>query len=155
RQRGTAAHSTVEIDQANSSDVWGGFRVARRARPFDVKTGHSATGVWAEGAHDGYRHRPGRVIHRRSWLLEPTGLCVSDSLEGSCTRAVARFILHPDAAAAGAKAVIFQCDPQAPIVRIPASWHPEFGRSLVTEAVQVLLTPPRITTTLRWPTASA
>ncbi|HUR21434.1 MAG TPA: alginate lyase family protein, partial [Vicinamibacterales bacterium] len=32
RQRGTAAHSTVEIDQANSSDVWGGFRVARRAR---------------------------------------------------------------------------------------------------------------------------
>ena len=33
RQRGTAAHSTVQIDGADSSEVWSGFRVARRARP--------------------------------------------------------------------------------------------------------------------------
>lgn len=36
-ERGTAAHSTVQIDGADSSEVWGGFRVARRARPFDVR----------------------------------------------------------------------------------------------------------------------
>lgn len=36
-ERGTAAHSTVEIDGQDSSEVWGGFRVARRARPFDVR----------------------------------------------------------------------------------------------------------------------
>lgn len=151
RQRGTSAHSTVEIDNTNSSDVWGGFRVARRARPFDVKTGASKDGVWAEGAHDGYQHTPGRVVHRRSWSLEPTGLTVTDILEGSCTRAVARFILHPDAAAAGAEPVLFQCEPQVPIVRVPAKWHPEFGRSLGTEAVQVTLTAPRVATTLLWP----
>jgi len=151
RQRGTAAHSTVEIDNANSSDVWGGFRVARRARPFDVKSGESAKGVWAEGAHDGYRHHPGRVIHRRSWLLEPTGLTVTDRLEGACTRAIARFILHPDAAAAGSEAVRFQCEPQVPVVRAPATWNPEFGRSMGTEAVQVTLTAPAVATTLYWP----
>ncbi len=33
RQRGTAAHNTVVINDQNSSEVWGGFRVARRARP--------------------------------------------------------------------------------------------------------------------------
>jgi uncharacterized heparinase superfamily protein len=150
RQRGTAAHSTVEVDHANSSDVWGGFRVARRARPFDVKVGASANGVWAEGAHDGYQHRPGRVIHRRSWSLESTGLTVTDIVEGSSTRAVARFILHPDVAAAGSDAVVFQCEPPVPIVRVPATWHPEFGRSLATEAVQVALTEPRVATTLLW-----
>jgi uncharacterized heparinase superfamily protein len=31
-ERGTAAHSTVVVDGENSSEVWGGFRVARRAR---------------------------------------------------------------------------------------------------------------------------
>src|SRR5690606_11840873 len=36
RQRSTAAHNTVEVDGENSSEVWAGFRVARRARPFDV-----------------------------------------------------------------------------------------------------------------------
>ena len=36
RQRGTAAHNTVLIDEQNSSEVWSGFRVARRARPLDV-----------------------------------------------------------------------------------------------------------------------
>jgi uncharacterized heparinase superfamily protein len=150
RQRGTAAHSTVEIDSVNSSDVWGGFRVARRARPFDVKTGASENSVWAEGAHDGYRHRPGHAIHRRSWLLEHAGLTVTDSVEGSCTRAVARFILHPGVAAAGSEAVLFQCEPPVTLARAQATWHPEFGRSLATEAVQVILTAPRVATTLRW-----
>ena len=36
RQRSTAAHNTVEVESANSSEVWAGFRVARRANPFDV-----------------------------------------------------------------------------------------------------------------------
>ena len=32
-ERGTAAHNTVVINNENSSEVWSGFRVARRARP--------------------------------------------------------------------------------------------------------------------------
>lgn len=39
-QRGTAAHSTVQIDGVDSSEVWGGFRVARRAKPLDVYVEH-------------------------------------------------------------------------------------------------------------------
>ena len=33
RQRGTAAHNTLELNNADSSEVWHGFRVARRACP--------------------------------------------------------------------------------------------------------------------------
>ncbi|MFM8892755.1 MAG: heparinase II/III family protein, partial [Planctomycetia bacterium] len=36
RQRGTAAHSTVTVEGLDSSEVWSGFRVARRARPFGL-----------------------------------------------------------------------------------------------------------------------
>ena len=35
RQRSTAAHNTVEVDGENSSEVWAGFRVARRAFPIE------------------------------------------------------------------------------------------------------------------------
>ncbi|MEN9780004.1 MAG: hypothetical protein RL014_1152 [Pseudomonadota bacterium] len=33
RQRGTAAHNTVVVNGQDSSEVWGGFRVARRPLP--------------------------------------------------------------------------------------------------------------------------
>ena len=36
-ERGTRSHSTVEVDGQNSSEVWSGFRVARRAFPIDLK----------------------------------------------------------------------------------------------------------------------
>src|SRR5690606_28910828 len=63
RQRGTAAHNTVVVDGENSSEVWSGFRVARRARPVDlsIKTGN---GVVVECGHDGYYRLPGRPMHR-------------------------------------------------------------------------------------------
>jgi hypothetical protein len=117
-ERSTAAHSTVQIDGADSSEVWGGFRVARRARPFDVVVSddgslirakvHPDAGdaaalraesdMWScqvSAAHDGYRRLPGRPVHRRSWCLTADGLSVIDALDGDCSEAVARFHLHP------------------------------------------------------------
>ena len=41
-------------------------------------------------------------------------------------------------------------EPSVPITRGPASWHPEFGRSLDSQAVEVALTTHRVTTQLRW-----
>ena len=42
RQRGTAAHNTVVVDAQDSSQVWSGFRVARRARPVAAQVTLSA-----------------------------------------------------------------------------------------------------------------
>ena len=36
-ERSTMAHNTVVINNENSSEIWSGFRVARRAYPFDLK----------------------------------------------------------------------------------------------------------------------
>jgi uncharacterized heparinase superfamily protein len=94
-ERGTQAHSTVMVDGADSSEMWAGFRVARRAKPFalQVKPGSDRLNVTC--AHDGYRRLPGRPVHRRTWTLNPSEMHVEDRIEGGYDHAVARFHLHP------------------------------------------------------------
>lgn len=95
-ERSTGAHSTVEIDCLDSSEVWAGFRVARRAYPFDVSIKLDVNAVIVEAAHDGYRRLPGRVVHRRRWILQANRLEVIDIIEGEFSEAVSRIYLHPD-----------------------------------------------------------
>ena len=90
-ERGTAAHSTVQIGHHDSSEVWSGFRVGRRAYPVDLKV--SDDGI--SGSHDGYRFLPGRPRHRRLWRLQGNELSVDDWVEGGAGDAVARYHLDP------------------------------------------------------------
>ncbi|WP_344705329.1 alginate lyase family protein [Parerythrobacter jejuensis] len=93
-ERGTRAHSTVTVGAANSSEVWGGFRVARRARPIGVKVEESATGVSVSAAHDGYARLPGSPRHKRTWQLDGSSLTVSDEVMPA-SEAVAQYLFHP------------------------------------------------------------
>jgi len=95
-ERGTPAHSTVTINGQNSSEVWAGFRVARRARPYDLSVHRENDGVRIHCAHDGYRRLPGQPVHCRTWTFRPHSLIVNDSIAGQYQSAVARFHLHPD-----------------------------------------------------------
>jgi uncharacterized heparinase superfamily protein len=82
RQRGTAAHNTVVIDQHNSSNIWSSFRVAQRARVFDVAfQSHPTPKITA--AHNGYRRLPGKIIHRRTWTLDECSLMIADEMSGA------------------------------------------------------------------------
>ncbi len=63
--RSTAAHNTVEVDGLDQSEVWGAFRLGRRARPLDVRGSEPGHVPYLEAAHDGYAHLPGRPVHRR------------------------------------------------------------------------------------------
>jgi uncharacterized heparinase superfamily protein len=160
RERGTAAHSTVLIDGENSSEVWGGFRVARRARPFDRKIRDLGSSIEVSCAHDGYRRLPGKPIHRRLWRLSGSALEVVDTIEGTFTTAMARFHLHPNLLAehsgrAGrltmpsGKRIEWQvAGGQAALV--PSSWHPEFGRSVATHCLDVRFTGGMIRTRFTW-----
>ncbi|VFM99578.1 MAG: Uncharacterized conserved protein, heparinase superfamily, partial [Candidatus Kentron sp. G] len=81
-ERETRAHSTVEIDGESSSEVWSGFRVARRARPFGLRIQETPDCLEVTCSHDGYRRLPCKPIHRRGWRMTPTGLQVSDWVSG-------------------------------------------------------------------------
>lgn len=81
-ERSTVAHSTVSVDGEDSTEVYAAFRAGRRA---GVRLGQAAddgTAVRITAEHDGYRHLPGSPVHRRSWLLEPARLSVTDEITG-------------------------------------------------------------------------
>jgi uncharacterized heparinase superfamily protein len=83
-ERSTAAHSTVEVDGTDSTEVWGAFRAGRRARVLGFAArSSSAGGVVFEAAHDGFRRLPGRPLHRRRWSLAAGGLRVDDLVTGT------------------------------------------------------------------------
>ena len=91
-ERGTQAHSTVQVGAHDSSEVWAGFRVGRRARPREVQV----QGWTVSAAHDGYAHLPGRPLHYRSWHLEAQSLHIVDRVEPLPNEpCVARFHLAP------------------------------------------------------------
>lgn len=101
--RSTAAHNTVRIDGEEQSEIWGAFRVARRARPRDVSFSEWQDGrLDFSGEHDGYRRLRGRPVHRRTVGIETivestTRWTIRDSISGSGSHRVESFIhLHPD-----------------------------------------------------------
>jgi len=97
RQRGTAAHSTVAIEGTDSSEVWGGFRVGRRARILERRIFAEDATLLATAVHDGYRHLPGQPSHRREWRLRAEDLTIRDHISGEGNRTVfVWFHLHPD-----------------------------------------------------------
>jgi uncharacterized heparinase superfamily protein len=96
-ERSTAAHSTVQVDGADSTEVWGTFRAGRRARVSELAAEANRVGIRCEAVHDGFRHRPGRPRHRRRWTLAAGGLLVEDGVTGRGRHeVVVRWQLAPD-----------------------------------------------------------
>jgi len=98
-ERSTAAHSTVEVDGQNSSEVWGQFRVAKRAYPQDVVVEKVDDAFRVSCSHDGYIRMATSAIHTRVWQMDKNTLSIADKVhvEQSATpsSAIARFIFHP------------------------------------------------------------
>jgi len=82
RERSTAAHSTVQVDGADSTEVWGVFRAGRRARVRGLAAQADCSGITCEAVHDGFRWLRGRPLHRRRWSLTSGGLRVDDMVTG-------------------------------------------------------------------------
>jgi uncharacterized heparinase superfamily protein len=162
RQRGTAAHNTVVVDGFDSSEVWGGFRVARRARARLHAARLTPSGVLIEASHDGYRRLPGHNQHFRQWLLEAGGLRIEDRIEGPLQRAEAYFHLHPDIAvrqtsanevsltnpAGGSAQMRFEGASSLQV--LPGTWHPRFGVTLPNQLVVARFAAAALTTQVSW-----
>ena len=161
RQRSTAAHSTVAVAGKDSSEVWGGFRVARRARILSAQMHREGEVLIAEGAHDGYCRLKGQPVHHRRWQLSRGSLVVEDKLSDDRQPAEARFHLHPDITATQTAPDRGTCvlpDGQQFSWKIgtegarlePSTWHPEFGISLPSTCLAVPLQDGRASFELNW-----
>ncbi len=81
-QRGTRAHSTLAIDGQDSSEVWGGFRVARRARIINPRVEQKENKIIVAAKHDGYCRLYGKPIHSREWHFSKNCIEVLDFVTG-------------------------------------------------------------------------
>ena len=95
-QRSTQAHSTVEIDGVNSSEVWGSFRVARRAKVFGLQIVTSKDDILIMASHQGYKTLKNPCFHKRTWHITKKHLEIIDEISGNFTNAISRHFLHPD-----------------------------------------------------------
>lgn len=160
RERSTSAHSTVEVAGQDSSEVWGGFRVARRARPFGLQTTQDVDHVRVGCSHDGYRRLPGRPVHHRTWSMDTHGLTITDTVTGD-NPAVARFVLHPDARVDRVDGATWTATLlSGPIVEFTiqsgsgrlesAHYAPEFGKVRETHCLAVHLSSGQAVTRIAW-----
>lgn len=95
--RSTRAHNTVEVEGENQSEVWGSFRVARRARIQSVSWEDRPESITVAAEHDGYERLRVPVRHRRTIRWNRGGLWeVEDELRGrGPTRAASHVHFHP------------------------------------------------------------
>lgn len=146
RQRGTSAHNTVTVNGEDSSEVWAGFRVARRARPFDLQISRDRTRIRVSCSHDGYRRLPGSPIHRRTWEAGVGFFRVCDRIEGRFSSAISRVYLHPDVQMTkdgslllpGGQCLRFTVTGGAWSI-LPSVWHPGFGQSVFNNCIEICL----------------
>ena len=141
-QRSTLSHSTVVIDEQNSSEVWSGFRVARRAKVLNIKTKRSDNNTKVEACHDGYRRLKGRPIHQREWSFFDDRLTIKDSITGNGVHRVKSILpLHPEVSIiniqensvkleVNGKLVKIELEVSGKLHVVSSQYQPEFGLSI-------------------------
>ncbi|HVO48304.1 MAG TPA: alginate lyase family protein, partial [Steroidobacteraceae bacterium] len=165
RQRGTAAHNTLVVDGMESSEVWSGFRVARRARAHLIEARFTPEELIVAASHDGYRRLRGKVVHERRWTLAAGWLRIEDRLSGTPVRAEARFHLHPQiqARVSAAREVMLTSpagltvsmtfDGAEALDLIDSTWQPRFGMQIANRCIAVRLRDKSLTTRISWSAA--
>ena len=89
-ERSTAAHNTVQVNNMDQSEVWGAFRVARRAKINLLEERED----YFCSSHDGYESRLG-ITHQREFKFESNQITILDTLMGEHKRMAKAFFHFP------------------------------------------------------------
>ncbi|MGZ9897688.1 heparinase II/III family protein [Shewanella gaetbuli] len=146
RQRKTAAHNTVTVNDHDSSEVWSGFRVARRAYATLVSASSTPDTIKIIAKHDGYKRLNASTIHQRSITAKHGLIIIYDELFGN-GKGKYHLHLHPDIQLTkidvytlGLKLPsgdIVEFNSSAPLTTEQCSWHPYFGVSLNSQKIVI------------------
>jgi uncharacterized heparinase superfamily protein len=164
-ERGTVVHSTVVVDGENSSEVWDGFRVARRARVFGREQSEIDGIARLSACHDGYKRLAGKPVHCRAWLFEEGLVTISDTVIGRGRHEVVSVLpLHPYVKVVTVDNDKVVLDVLGHLVTVTADgeglldvvrdcYHPEFGLSVENRKIMFRCNaklPIKITTRIHW-----
>ncbi|EPN8916476.1 heparinase II/III family protein [Vibrio vulnificus] len=146
RQRQTAAHNTVSVTNLDSSQVWSGFRVAKRAYAKLHKTSREGQKVEIVASHDGYMKQRPKVTHTRSLDCTPERVIISDALS-KAVPACFHLHIHPevDVINLSEKEVSIMINGELlcvlasskPIAIKDSTWHPEFGKTIANKKIEI------------------
>jgi uncharacterized heparinase superfamily protein len=161
RQRATAAHNSVTVDGQNSSEIWSGFRVARRAKPLGLQIAANPYPN-VQCAHDGFLRLKNGPLHARSLAVQDNGMTITDQLKDGSGQGVAHFHFHPDCRVTisddhsngtitgpDGRKLTWSTQGQ-PAALEAASYHPRFGESIATTKLVVPLVNGDATMAINW-----
>ena len=125
RERSTAAHNTVTVDDADQTEVWGVFRAARRARATLERAGDDTDTITIVGSHDGYRRLRGAPVHRRTWQVWADRVTITDEVLGTGDHGIASRLHLADA---DRVKVTWSGPPELDVTEAACSYATGFGR---------------------------
>lgn len=96
-ERSTLAHNTLVMNNQNSSDVWSGFRVGKRATVAQPSISNAEDSFSIEASHDGYSSWRQKRDHTRRLIIGDRVLRVRDTFKGRADSLAVVFKLHPTA----------------------------------------------------------
>jgi len=164
-QRSTASHSTVVIDGENSSEVWNGFRVARRAKVFNSKDSEQRGKITLSACHNGYHRLYGKPTHCRKWQFSDRLLIIEDRVTGKGEHEIdVVFPLHPEIEIKSideSNVILSSLEKQIKVdfngdgfLKVEKSaYYPEFGLSIENNQLHFRLKdrlPIEVTTRISW-----
>ena len=142
QQRGTELHSTITIDNQNSSEVWSGFRVANRAKVFDINKLKDSDSVKFSACHNGYKRLKEGVLHCRYWSMSNDSIRIVDNITGEGIHKIRSVLpLHPSVIVGDVqgklislkvneKVIIINFEGEGELKIIESQYYPEFGCSI-------------------------
>ena len=142
KQRGTLSHSSITFDDKNSSEVWGGFRVAKRAKVYNITKDNDHKNNSFSACHDGYKRLNGVAVHCRKWSMSENLLEIIDKISGDGYHKVTSVLpLHPNVLVSDIKSNSVSLNLENNKIRVDfegngtldvvdSKYHPEFGISI-------------------------
>lgn len=146
RQRKTPAHNTISVDSYDSSQVWSGFRVAKRAYAKLENAICDNNEVVISASHNGYLQQRPKVKHTRTLSCDSDSVVIVDSMSKpieSCFH----LHLHPDVLLKKTNdklvevflvdQILCTLSSSEAITILDSTYHPEFGKSIPNKKIQI------------------
>ena len=162
RQRSTPSHNTLNMDGQNSSEVWSGFRVARRAKVTEYTHSENHGKAIVSATHDGYARFDPKYIHQRFWESTPTTLEISDFFVNTKKMIISsRYHLHPNVKIVefSENSALLRLIDRAEVcvnvlggkmLRKSFNYLPEFGLKIPSEFIEVRHTKEEVKFSIVW-----
>lgn len=160
-ERSSKSHSTITVNNNNSSDTWNYFRVAKRAKIKNVKLIKNSNLVEIRGEHNGYNTFFSKNIVSRKLSVETKKIKIHDKVSKLQPNTISKLILHPNVK-------IIYNDKKLVKMKIGKSnvvnfkilkgscsvkndkYRPEFGKKMKTKSLNILFHKKECLCNLTW-----